>query len=293
MVQLKSDEKPVVERQKDALNQLTNLFERYDRRLTSKPRDIAKCYVKDGLCIALKLRSRRNNKVFHVVVSAIDVRCKQECCLPVASSNQYSVADDCRGRNGIRGNQVAMSVRDKTGAALESKPYYLPTEQTECAHGEGGNGIDGDKPRCPMPAVTLEIMEGAKVNVPSRVRLCCPDQGGCSTGKQLFKFLNFGFVFLNICSEGKLNTCFNSPVHLRKSGNHIIQRLPQIRQNVTCPHLKDWRELLDQLEMPNFLCLIRIETGPTFIRIGSEKLAKYGVEVLDLGFGPFGLGESS
>src|SRR4051794_40566661 len=62
-------EKSALERQQDAIDELAHLMERYADRLPFEAGDFAKRYLDGRLKVGVKLRSRRDRKDFHFIVS--------------------------------------------------------------------------------------------------------------------------------------------------------------------------------------------------------------------------------
>ncbi|HUB63998.1 MAG TPA: hypothetical protein VL996_06045, partial [Methylocella sp.] len=143
-----------------------------------------------------------------------------------------------------------------------------------------------------MFVIAIDEMEGSYVRVPSRVRLCLPNQV-CTTGrKKLFQFCQFGFVVLDIAAKRERNSSISPSMQHGDGSEDVIQGLPQIFHDVTACDRNHRRDNSSKVEAPDFLRAIRIYAGSNFIGIPLEELSDFGIEFLDFGFGPFDLGDN-
>jgi hypothetical protein len=152
---------------------------------------------------------------------------------------------------------------------------------------EGGpqiEGCNGDS----VFFVSVEEMQGAKVNVPSRIRLCASNDCAGPRREELFYFSKLGVVLLHVMAERERHVGVFTPVDVRENRQNVVERVTQVRQNSANPDDHQARQRLE-LEKTNFLVGLDIHLGTDFIRVCGDKLADVGLELVDFGFGPFGL----
>jgi hypothetical protein len=63
--------KSTFERQHDALNELTDMMQRYNYRLTLQGLNFAERYIDGRLTVVLNVRSRRHGEKFHLVIGGV------------------------------------------------------------------------------------------------------------------------------------------------------------------------------------------------------------------------------
>jgi hypothetical protein len=273
-------EEALFKRQQDALNELANLAQRYDQRLTVNSCDIGQRYVEGGPNIGLKLRSRRNGDEFFAVVSRCDVRLKEH-------EGIGALYDEFWGLIEARRNQVSLGVHNHFGTMAVPEMDQASFENFEASHLEPRFEID-QADRNAVFLVPVQVVEGAQMCVPSRVCMGIADEVDCSVREQLFKFNKLGFISLHILPEREGNLVIFASEILRNLGQDVIKRLPQILKDVLGLE-GEARGNVAASELIGFFRTLTIEAGAYGVSIGVKPFSDAGSELLDFGIGPFDL----
>lgn len=127
------------------------------------------------------------------------------------------------------------------------------------------------------------------MRVPSRVRLCSPNQVPGPIREELFYFFEIGAAVLHSRLEREANAFGIADVLIGEDRKDVVERIAQASENV--PNIN--KHLRGQVAIdpkaPNFLRSLNIYLGDDFIWINRDKLANIGLEFVDSGFGPMGL----
>jgi hypothetical protein len=272
----------LLERQNDALNELADLFQAYDERLTLECRDWGQRYIDGRLEIALKLRSGRYGDEFHLVISSFQVRSENDSFF---TSGRSKIERRLVSGNG---NEVpSVGAKDHVTAVLIPETDEPPAGNYQKRVVDLRSQIDW-LDWLPVPLVSCVVMERPEVLVPSRLRLGLLDEVDCAYGEKLFQFFKFGTVFLHVIPEGEADLIDFPAMIIRDIGNHVIERLPEILQDVFGRRDHSLRDIA-RAELICFLRSLRIDAGPYGVSIRSEPLLNCGIELLDVGIGPFDL----
>src|SRR6185437_13363777 len=162
-------EKSALERQHDALNEMADLMQRYDDRLTLQGRDFAERYIDGRLTVVLNGRSRRHCDKFHLLIAGVG---------PEEHSDDPMIEFE-EGLVPGRGNQVIAWIGHHMAAVpiTEANNVAVPDDDR----------LDIDLcfdhdwlHRNSMPLVSCIVMHGPQVLVPSRVGFGLLDEVNCS-----------------------------------------------------------------------------------------------------------------
>jgi hypothetical protein len=272
-------EEAVFKRQQYAVNQLAHLMQRYSDRLPFEAGRLGERYIDGRLKVCLKLRSRLNGKELHFIFS----RCNFEN--KTAVGNERGVF----GRIGL-GQVLVRSAGIEVFPVLNSdSDEFAGFEDGKSLHGLACSDVEG-RNRNPVFFVSVKKMEGAEVRVPSRVCMGVPDELFTSGREELYYFSKLGVVCVDVGTEGEGNSGGHPSKFHRKYCKNVVEGVAQIGQNVANCDLPCGGQAFVDLELVNFLSSLDINIGNDFVWLSRSKLLDFGLELVDFGFGPFGLG---
>jgi hypothetical protein len=265
----KSREEALLKRQQDALDELAHLMEDCNNRLTLEALNIGERYAEGRLYICLKLRARNGGEEF-ILIAGTDRAWRRDISLgvhvlPIAISNYQD-------------NGVAASFLPSIGSP--SLYAVVPHPRSEGCRHQGR-------------MVLIPFVEGVKrpqESIPSFVWLGCANQFFCLWG-QLFLFSKGFLEFLGRGPKGKHN-----PVGCRMAqecdcASGLVEWRAKSMENGADIYAQFLREFLPYPKVPDLLSAVRIDLGEHFIGVRFVEGADLGVKVVDVGFGPFDLGE--
>jgi hypothetical protein len=294
-------EKSLFELQQDPLNDIAQLRKDVDNRFTFEAADIAKRYVEGRLKVCLEFRTRRGGKEFigffgrsgaEIIEGQVGFL---EWDRRKSADRIEQAGPICAPGSIFDGKPNVIGIRDlglagQVLAASRTEDECLAVSQGQITNLAFGAQIYGHKSHS-MLVSSIGGMQQPKQRIPSFVWLQALNKGDCIVG-ELFLFSKGGFEFIEIKSEGELNSRFGSlgyaddyfREHLIKGGTKVVEDLPHSDQEIV-------RELSLELEAPNFFIGLWIDLGYDFVRGGLEEGLDRKVEIIDLGFGSLGLGK--
>jgi hypothetical protein len=267
-------------RQQGAFDKLTHLMERYANRLSFQSLNLVEGYLHGRLNVGLKLRARGSDHEFHLVIARCDVGLEQNVGLAVSDNEEGRARLIGCGQVAPIGHQVMSAL--KTQSNQTARIHRQGSHQIPCSEIERRN-------RNPVFFVSVEEVEGTKVRVPSGVRLCLTNQFAGPCREELFYFHKFGVAMLYGIGEWESDAGLRASVPFRENGKNVIQGLSQVLEDIPDADGHRFRDRARQLESPDFLATLNINLRPNFIGVCGPKLADIGFDLLDFGFGPFGL----
>lgn len=277
-------EEAVFKRQQCAVNQLAHLMERYANRLPFQTRGLGERYVNGRLKLCIKLRSRFDGHQFHLIVSRCNVGFKDE---PLIGNEVGHFA-------GIGLCEVVMRpAREQMLSVFESESdEFSGFENCDKSRHQTGPYIEGRNGN-PVFFVSVEEMKGAKVDIPSRVCTCISDELFASSREELYYFSNLGVVCVHVMAEGEGNPGCHPSKFVGENGENVVEGVAEVGQDVANHNFQLRRKALVDSDPVDLFSGLDIDIGDDFIRVSRDKLLNVGLELVDFGFGPFGLGVTS
>lgn len=276
----KQSEEALLKRQQDALDEMAHLMERYANRLPFEPDRLSERYIESRLEICLKLRSRHNGQEGHIIISRSGLK------------DKTLVGNEGGRRVGLRevsGSRQTGQNRHQIGAILEtdanntaSLEHGQPLRQAGRADVEWRDGES-------VFLVDVEVVKGAKVSIPSRMRLGFADQIDGAIREEIFYFFKRGTVRLWAFAEREANFVSSPSLPLGEDGKDVVQRITEVREDVANINEDAGRKLPFDLKISDLLASLKVHLGRDFIWVCRDKLLDVGLELVDSGFGPFGL----
>lgn len=258
-------EESVSERQKNALDEIAHLVEDCDNRLSLKTLDFAKRYVEGRLGVNVKFRSRSNGEVFNLTWYGWPswdrgvVPCRQVSAPRVANKGEVLAS--------------VISLADAKETDTPSLIYKYGDQFVVVLVGP------------------VEFMKGPQQEIPSLVGLSLFNKSDCVGRQELFLFGKCGFEMVSMPSEWEACTCCGASFFSGYGSDHLIQRGSEVVKGLSYQQNQISRHGLLQAEAIGLLLSGRVYTTDALIIVRLPEMLNEFVDLVDLGFGPFDLGE--
>lgn len=292
----KSTEEALLKRQQDFRDELAQLMESANNRLSFKSMNLAERYIQHGLKLVQKYRFLSCGCEFEVIMgtglkfepvgSQIYDGARTQCHPSVVGGGLQGTVD------GIVDEMLSASGADCEYGAKESlQPSHFP-----CAHPAVYGGKKGV-----MLVFDVQIMEGDEQrSFASRVgfrirqainKVIDAPRIGLADKELFFQFRQGVFEFLPALPDWESDVSVpNATATLLldfERGHHLIKWCPQIVHGIGGDVLKVKRDAI-RGEAPD-LHTISTHLNADFIRVSGNESPDLPFEILDVGFGPFDL----
>lgn len=273
---------------------LAHRLQRLNDGLSFKSLNIAEGYIEGRLNISVHLRPRCGCEDFHIIVRG----CEFE--EPVFHRGHDKAKDRLQSFVGLMQVPCARfglgggdKVFPASGAQAKNKTVggsYLSV------FGCGETELDRFQ-ECAVFIPIIELIDGPKRRaLPAFVRFCLIKELYDRPGEMFFQSLQNTFKFVEMLNGGKLQALHNGCGRMddrvpKICRQHLIQGSSQIMNGISRHAFNLAGNGID-CDAPDFLCALVIELGGQTIRVRLEEGADSGVDILDVGFGPFNLCES-
>jgi hypothetical protein len=186
------------------------------------------------------------------------------------------------------GRNISSHQKVLTIAGADDKASSLPENNPSQSQDVGQHSLKRNR----VFVAQVCSMDQPEQIISSLVRLKCPNHVPRSGG-QLFRFVNQGiFEFVYGFAEREIGAAGGLSVSNRDGAGQIVQGGSQIVECIASDCVQLEGKFFNELEPINFLGLIRIYLGRSFIRTAVDIRFESFFEVYDVGFGPFDLGEN-
>lgn len=284
-------EKSLLKRQQDARDEIAHLLQNANDGLTFKALNLAERYVEGRLELYLELRSRCCGEKFHVIVRAGKFQVMPAIgglaeyrAAGIIWGNHVPSARPCVGRGDHVGSSTRAENKGKSDCALDRADLFF-----------GGSEIDRRQKRMVLSVNVHVVEEEQERSGPARMSFGVSKALNDVGGKMFFLPFKGTFKTLGVSPYRELDSavplaflgCQCEMVGQR--GQHLVQRGAEIVEGVGSSALDVVGDAVG-LKTPDFLCSIWVDLGYDAIRARFEEGADCGIEILDVGFGPFNLG---
>lgn len=277
-------EEALLKRQQDALDEIAHLREDCRNRLRLPVFDLAERYAEGRLKLCLKFRTFGCDEEFHAVFWRKPFIRKNDLLFGL---------DQARPFRGIGLNEVSRGV-----IVEQVLSFPRPNDQHESALvnlevGENCSSLESDRNQSnPMFVGLIEIVDRRQQPIPSLLKWFKTNNKVDSIARrELFLFLKGGLEFLSCSPERKVDSSLRVVNGLADSAKHLVKGCAQVVENFPSHDGPFLGNLAGQLKAPNFFRIIRIELGDSLVWTPCEKGVDLGIQIQDLGFGPFNLCE--
>lgn len=273
-------EKSILERQKYALNQLSNLTQMSNDRLTFGNLNIVDRYIENRLKICVKFRSKATGSEFKLILGATKVF-KPYAGYSTLKNNfgltfGHDLGEVCCG---WVENKMTSSTR-----ANGMECSFINNDGVEV-----GNNVKNDGDDRNMFVFSIQVMKQPEEFIPTSIRLQCSNHLlPIRTNK--FCFLSkFIFESIDVFAKREIDFIAASRMLDCQSTSKVVQARSQIMENLSNNNLEffGWRN--SQRNLKYLYAKLTIYLGYEGIRFRVEESGDFPFQIEDLGFGPFDL----
>lgn len=277
-----SGEESALKRQQKALDEIAHLVEDCNNRLTLKSLNIAERYVRTEVEICYHFRIRESGEDIQLIYRAIRGDFER-------NHFDRSGIDILGGLGGIGLNQ-SLRTPGHVLPQLRTEHQQIGLEDLHVADKHRSANVNGNGLH-PMFISAVELVDVPKKVVPSTVRLGCRNEVE-GVARKLFMFSKLGFEHIFIPPEREIDPRIAKALLDVECRDKVIQGGPDIMQDFANNYGKVPGDGVGKRGIPHLLSALRIELGRQTIRVSTKKTVGSELEFIDLGFGPFDLGEA-
>lgn len=277
----------------DCEDRLAHRLKRLNDVLSFKDLNTAEAYVEGRLHVCIHLRPRCGCKDLHVVVG----RSKLKVCCHRGRAKATDWPQLPLGLLHVPCAGLGVRRRHKMSASTRAESQGKPVVRLDASQLQFREAELQRLQQSPVLIPIVELVQSPEhLTGPTFVGLGVAKELYDGSGQMFFKPSHNSFHVVDVIDEWELEPLDFASWFMEHSAaeprrQHFVEGRPKVVDGIRGEAFQVQRDRLDG-NAPYIFCPLLIQIGDNAIRASFKKGADCGIEILDVGFGPFNLSES-